>query len=88
MQPNETPEITDIGWRDVVVHLKTGEKRKVTGPEQALDLLEYNWPPPYGAVYRRAVLCCAMALDQRLPAAEARQAFFAATFAAGLDSGG
>jgi len=33
MQQNETPKITDIGWRDVVVHLESGEKRRVTGPE-------------------------------------------------------
>lgn len=82
----DTAQEDQNSWREVLVHLKSGEQRRVMGAMQALHVLSEDWPPPFGPVYNRAKFCCERALDGRVSVGEARQAFFAAVFAAGMSS--
>lgn len=50
-------------------------QRDVTGPFEALALLTEGWPAMTGPHFVRARIACKAALDERLPAEQARRAF-------------
>lgn len=66
------------------VRLQNGTQHIFTGPYEALDFLENEWPVRRGQKYERAVRLCRGALNRETPLAVAREAFVAACLEAGL----
>lgn len=65
----------EILWRvPLSVTLQNGMSRRFTGPYEALDFLEYEWPC-HGKRYHRAVRDCRAALSGILSTEVARASF-------------
>ena len=74
----------EILWQaPLSVTLQNGMSRRVCGPYDALDFLEYEWPC-HGKRYHRAVRDCRAALSGLLSAEAARATFVAACAEASL----
>ncbi|MGK9202847.1 DUF982 domain-containing protein [Sinorhizobium meliloti] len=74
----------EILWRvPLSVTLQNGMSRRFTGPYEALDFLEYEWPC-HGKRYHRAVRDCRAALSGILSTEVARASFTTACAEASL----
>ncbi|MDR6759496.1 hypothetical protein J2Y48_004812 [Mycoplana sp. BE70] len=77
-----TPDLT---WSvPLNVRLQNGIHHIFSGPYEALDFLENEWPLRRGQKYERALRLCRGALNLATPLAVAREAFVAACLEAGL----
>lgn len=75
----------DMPWLvPLDVRMQNGIQRIFTGPYEALDFLENEWPMRRGQKYERAVRLCRGALNRTTPPAVAREAFVSACLEAGM----
>ena len=80
MQP-----IVSVWSKALQVRLQSGLERRFTGPYDAADFLENEWPFKHGEKYELAVKTCHAAIDRHVPLAVAREAFLAACLEARFD---
>ncbi|WP_437408108.1 DUF982 domain-containing protein [Sinorhizobium meliloti] len=77
-------QMKEVLWRvPLSVTLQNGMSRRFTGPYEALDFLEYEWPC-HGKRYHRAVRDCRAALSGILSTEVARASFTTACAEASL----
>jgi hypothetical protein len=75
----------DVLWTlPLKVTLHSGLERTFDSVYEASVFLENEWPLRRGEFHDRAVSACRRALNRTTPAAEAREAFFAACLEAGM----
>lgn len=73
MSPFEVP------WSAAVtVCMPDGTQRRITGIQDALELLENEWPTMHGERRNRAIAACKGCLKSERPLAVAREEFIAA----------
>ena len=79
MHPNEVCNPTEIQWQPVTVNLRGGVQKKVCGPLQGFEILNRHMVGPNSHIIANAVRCCKLAMERKMSADLARQAFVAAT---------
>jgi hypothetical protein len=75
----------DLPWSvPLSVRFSSGVSHLFSGPYDALDFMENEWPTRSGQKFAKAVRLCRSALNRGTPLAIAREAFIAACLEAGL----
>jgi hypothetical protein len=75
----------DLPWSiPLSVRFSSGVSHLFSGPYDALDFLENEWPTRNGQKFIQAVRLCRSALNRGTPLAIARKAFIAACLEVGI----
>jgi len=70
---------SDVRWHSPVrIRIGYGFPETIRNPREALSYLHYRWPAVDGNHYRQAKMLCTEALENRVPADTAREAFLRA----------